>query len=121
MGRMDPGNLVRIAVLTAAAGLLAACTSPGSSSSTPTAASASAFAAIVEPFDPGHLARTGPALGSCDAATATLAIERCYDAKTENALAPVRQPGGWRRRGLPLRPRLPSRPVGIASIAIASL
>jgi uncharacterized protein YecT (DUF1311 family) len=99
-------------LLTAAAGLLAACTSSGSPSSsvagvvgsassapaasaghasgnTPAAASASAFVAIVEPFDPGHPARAGSAPASCDAATATLAIERCYDAKTENADAAI--------------------------------
>ena len=110
MGRMDPGHLARIAVLTAAVGLLAACTSSGSSSSpaadsassapapaasqtsgsTPaTASAASAFVPVVEPFDPGHPARTGSALASCDAASATLGIERCYDAKTENADAAI--------------------------------
>ena len=104
-------QLACTAGLTALAGLLAACSSSGSSSSTaagsassapatsasqasgstPTAAgsSASAFVAIVEPFDPGHPARTASAPASCDGATSTLAIEQCYDAKTENVDAAI--------------------------------
>jgi len=110
MGRMDPGKLARTAVLIAAAGLLAACTSSGSNSSPAarpassalasaasqasgsapaTASAASAFVPIVEPFDPGHPARTGSAPASCYAASATLGTERCYDAKTENADAAI--------------------------------
>jgi uncharacterized protein YecT (DUF1311 family) len=109
-----PGRVRQLACtagLTALAGLLAACSSSGSSSSTaagsassapatsasqasgstPAAAgsSASAFVAIVEPFDPGHPARTASAPASCDGATSTLAIEQCYDAKTENVDAAI--------------------------------
>ena len=113
MRRMDPRNLARIAVLTAAAGLLAACTTSGSSTSATSSSSssgpaatspsgpasgrtpaadgspASAFVAIVEPFDPGHPARTGSAPASCSGATTTVAIEQCYDAKTENVDAAI--------------------------------
>jgi len=89
------GPLARAAVL---ASLLAACGSSGSTgtsaaSSSPAAsgsggvASASAadasFVSIVEPFDPGHPARYKAAPASCGQAT-TIAIEQCYETKTEN-------------------------------------
>ena len=99
-------RLARAAMLAAAVGALAACgssaSSPGSSS-TPAAqatvsasgaaapgasASASAgttaFVPIVEPFDPGHPARHRPAPASCGGQATALAIERCYQARTEN-------------------------------------
>ena len=94
--------LARAAVFTALAALLAACSSSGSASSAATSAtsaspgatgtggtaSASAAAAsfvnIVEPFDPGHPARTEPAPASCVSQVTTLALERCYETKTEN-------------------------------------
>ena len=47
------------------------------------AAAAASFVNIVEPFDPGHPARTEPAPASCSQ-SATIAIERCYEVKTEN-------------------------------------
>jgi hypothetical protein len=91
-------GLARAAVLTALAGLLAACGSSGSAStaatstssatktpgSTAAAAAAAAFVDIVEPFDPGHPAtmRTGPA--NCGNQATTIAIEQCYQIKTEN-------------------------------------
>ena len=95
----------RLAVLTIsalAAGLLAGCgssSSPasgggtqsasaaGSASSTPAAsastAPAAAFAPIVEPFDPGHPARALTTAASCGGLGTTLAIEKCYENKTE--------------------------------------
>jgi uncharacterized protein YecT (DUF1311 family) len=88
--------LARAAVLTALAALLAACSSSGSATSaaspgasgTGGTASASAAAAsfvnIVEPFDPGHPARSGTAPTSCGSQTTTIAIEQCYESKTEN-------------------------------------
>jgi len=91
MGLMEP--VTRAAVLVALAGLLAACSSSGSSggagtpAATGPASSVSAgapFIDIVEPFDPGHPARTGPAPASCGGQSTTLAIEQCYQAKTEN-------------------------------------
>ena len=39
----------------------------------------------MEPFDPGHPARTKPAPASCNGQSSTLAIEQCYEARTENA------------------------------------
>jgi uncharacterized protein YecT (DUF1311 family) len=64
----------------------------GSSSSGAAAPSASAsatagttaFAPIVEPFDPGHPAKHGPAPASCGGQATALAVERCYQARTEN-------------------------------------
>ena len=94
----------RLAVLTMSAvavGVLAGCSSssspaggvatqgasaPGSVSSTPTASAttpAAAFAPIVEPFDPGHPARDLSTPPSCGTLSTTLAIEKCYEDKTE--------------------------------------
>jgi uncharacterized protein YecT (DUF1311 family) len=86
----------RAAVLTALAGLLAACGSSGSTGSSGTSASAAAaksgaastasaaFVNIVEPFDPGHPAELKTAPASCSGASTTIAIEQCYENKTEN-------------------------------------
>jgi uncharacterized protein YecT (DUF1311 family) len=54
-----------------------------------TASAAAAFAPIVEQFDPGHPARTKPAPASCGGQSTTLAIEQCYQARTENADAAI--------------------------------
>ena len=48
-------------------------------------AAAAAFTPIVEPFDPGHPARAKPAPASCGGQSSTLAIEQCYEARTEDA------------------------------------
>ncbi len=102
MGRTEVNRVVRVAVLTALAGPLAACGSSGptagssgsttgaatSVSATATSPSSSASAApfvdIVEPFDPGHPARTRLALANCGSESTTIAIEGCYEIKTEN-------------------------------------
>ena len=98
-------NGTRLAVLTMSAmavGVLAGCSSSsspasggatqsaaaaGSASSTPAAsastAPAAAFAPIVEPFDPGHPARALTTAASCGGLGTTLAIEKCYEDKTE--------------------------------------
>jgi hypothetical protein len=47
-------------------------------------ASAPAFAAIVEPFDPGHPARTRTGPADCPGQASTVAIVQCYEIKTEN-------------------------------------
>lgn len=60
-----------------------------SSAGTPSVAAAAAFAPIVEPFDPGHPARTRPAPASCGGQPTTLAIERCYEARIENTDAAI--------------------------------
>jgi len=93
----------RLLALVALASLLAACSSSGSAGGTPASsspaagtsapASASAAAAsfvnIVEPFDPGHPARTEPAQASCGSQATTIAIEQCYQTKTENVDASI--------------------------------
>jgi uncharacterized protein YecT (DUF1311 family) len=90
-------------LLTVLAGVLAGCgssaspagsaaTSPAAKASggtgTANAASAGLFTPIVEPFDPGHPARTESAPASCGE-TSTIAIEQCYDTRTENADAAI--------------------------------
>jgi uncharacterized protein YecT (DUF1311 family) len=95
------GQLAVTGAAAVLAGSLAACggssgsavggATPAASASASSAGSASAMASasaapfvdIVEPFDPGHPAKYGPAPASCDQ-TSTLAIEQCYQAKTEN-------------------------------------
>src|SRR5881227_3972923 len=74
---------------------LAGCGSSGSSSSPGTAASSSAaaggtasaaasFVGIVEPFDPGHPARTEAAPARCGGQSTSIETERCYQTKAEN-------------------------------------
>jgi uncharacterized protein YecT (DUF1311 family) len=101
-------SLAAAAISVALAGALAGCGGSGtgaSTGSTPaatatatpaattsggtTAPAASGFVPIVEPFDPGHPARTGAAPASCGGQGTTTATERCYDAKTENADAEI--------------------------------
>jgi uncharacterized protein YecT (DUF1311 family) len=100
----------RVVVLAALVGLTAGCSSASSSSSSPSSSSSASAssggtsssaepqvtpevlpssALIVEPFDPGHpaRARTGPA--DCGSQSSTLAIEQCYEIKTENADAQI--------------------------------
>ncbi len=55
----------------------------------PSASTSSAFVPITEPFDPGHAARAMSAPASCAGQQTTLAIEQCYDAKTETADAAI--------------------------------
>ena len=103
-GGISGTRLGRTVLLTVLAGILAGCgssaSSPGSaatgsaatasgSTGTAGASSASSFTPIVEPFDPGHPARTGSAPASCDGETSTTAIEQCYDSKTENVDAAI--------------------------------
>jgi uncharacterized protein YecT (DUF1311 family) len=60
--------------------------------STPTASTAATtagFVAIVEPWDPGHPAQTQAAPSVCGTQSSTLAIEQCYEAKTENTDARI--------------------------------
>jgi len=94
----------RVAAPAALTLLLAACSSSASSSaatsgaasassstaatatvaSAAEAAAAISFVNIVEPFDPGHPARTRSGPASCTGLSSTLAIVRCYEIKTEN-------------------------------------
>jgi len=56
---------------------------PASSQTAAATAPAAAFIPIVEPFDPGHPARSVPAPASCGSQSTTLAIVQCYQDKTE--------------------------------------
>ena len=113
-GRTISGGLAVAAASAAAIGLLAGCggssgstvAGPTTSETTSTTASASpggtatatagagastgaAFVAITEPFDPGHPAAAKSAPASCGGQDTTLAIEQCYEAKTESADAAI--------------------------------
>jgi uncharacterized protein YecT (DUF1311 family) len=96
----------RAAVFAALIGLTAAgCGSSGSSSSSPSTSPATTspsgrpsapaattvppFAAIVEPFDPGHPAQAKNSPADCGSQPSTLAIEQCYEASTENTDAQI--------------------------------
>jgi len=82
---------------------LAGCGSSGSSGSpgpaasssqvaaggTASAATVSSFVSIVEPFDPGHPARSESAPARCGGQSTAIEIERCYQAKTENVDAQI--------------------------------
>jgi uncharacterized protein YecT (DUF1311 family) len=106
MGHGRKPHLTRVAVFAALIGLTAGCSSSSSPSSGTTSAttqsgtaagstdSASAsqppgFVAIVEPFDPGHPARTQAAPASCGSQPTTFAIEQCYRIRTENTDAAI--------------------------------
>ncbi len=101
--RLLTWSWARIAVLTALVGLAAAgCSSSGSTTGSGTTSSAqapgaipatspsahptsaSAFAATVEPFDPGHPARTRTGPADCPGQASTVTIVQCYEIKTEN-------------------------------------
>ena len=105
-------RVAQAAILALLAGLAAGCNSSSSSSSTSsiavpvdtaasspavsaatgtasTSGAAASFVPIVEPFDPGHPARVQSAPASCGSQSSTLAIEQCYQAKTENTDAAI--------------------------------
>jgi uncharacterized protein YecT (DUF1311 family) len=98
--------VARAVVFAALIGLTAAgCGSSGSSSSSPSTSPATTsasgrpsapaattvppFAAIVEPFDPGHPAQAKPSPADCGSQPSTLAIEQCYESETENTDAQI--------------------------------
>ena len=56
---------------------------------TATTAPAAAFVPIVEPFDPGHPALATSSPASCGGLGSTLAIEQCYEGKTESTDAAI--------------------------------
>jgi len=66
-----------------------ASTPAGSTPTASTAATTTGFVAIVEPWDPGHPARTQAAPSLCGTQSSTLAIEQCYEARTENTDARI--------------------------------
>jgi uncharacterized protein YecT (DUF1311 family) len=104
--------LGRVVVAVALIGPLAACGSSNSSSSSGSSASSSSagptgartspsspptahatsappFAAIVEPFDPGHPAQTKSAPADCGSQSTTLAITQCFENQTETTDAQI--------------------------------
>ena len=95
MGRYPARAAVFAALIGLAAAGCGGSSSSGSTGPSPATASSASqpaastvtttppFAAIVEPFDPGHpaQARTSPA--DCGSQPSTLAIEQCYEAQTE--------------------------------------
>jgi uncharacterized protein YecT (DUF1311 family) len=98
--------VARAAVFAALIGLTAAgCGSSGSSSSSPSTSPATPsasgrpsapaattvppFAAIIEPFDPGHPAQAKASPADCGSQPSTLAIEQCYESQTENTDAQI--------------------------------
>src|ERR1700730_5012182 len=96
-------QLGRFGAFAALIGLAAGCSSssPSSSSSGSTATtspsspptahatSAPPFAAIVEPFDPGHAAQARSAPADCGSQSSTLAIVQCYQNQTETVDAQI--------------------------------
>jgi uncharacterized protein YecT (DUF1311 family) len=114
-GRTINGGLAVAAVSAAAIGMLAGCggssgstagsatqastgtasaAAASSGAATGTAASgapstAAAFVPITEPFDPGHPAGAKSAPANCGSQDTTLAIEQCYEARTESADAAI--------------------------------
>ena len=78
-------------LITAALGVLTAgAMAPSASAAVPAAsAGAVAFVPIVEPFDPGHPARTEPSPRHCYAQQSTAGIEQCFDTKTESTDARI--------------------------------
>jgi uncharacterized protein YecT (DUF1311 family) len=102
MNKTSGRRLALAAAAVTAAGLLAACSSSGQPADTAagtgtpssagtasaSAAAAAAFAPNTEPVDPGHPARAVSSPASCDQ-DSTLAIEQCYEHKTETADAAI--------------------------------
>jgi len=73
----------------ASTGTTAASPASASSASASASVAAAAFADIVEPWDPGHPARSQTAPADCGAQPSTMAIEQCDEAKTESADARI--------------------------------
>jgi len=69
-------------------GSTATTSAPGKPSA-PAAPTAQPFAAIVEPFDPGHPAQAKSSAADCGSQPSTLAIEQCYEAETETTDAQI--------------------------------
>jgi uncharacterized protein YecT (DUF1311 family) len=81
--RTVPLALITAALCVLAVGALAPRASAGTAVGAASAGQV-AFVPIVEPFDPGHQARTEPNPGNCYAYLSTVDIEQCFDTKTEN-------------------------------------
>jgi uncharacterized protein YecT (DUF1311 family) len=86
--RTVPFALIAATLSVLAAGALAPRASAGTAVGAGSAG-AVAFVPIVEPFDPGHPARTEPNPGNCYVRPSTVGIEQCFDTKTENTDARI--------------------------------
>jgi len=105
MARWRERYLARAAVAAVLVGQAAGCSSSSSSGSSPSSSPATQgqvgrtatatisapapFVAIVEPFDPGHPARVRSVPGSCGGQSTTLAVEQCYQVRTEDTGAAI--------------------------------
>jgi uncharacterized protein YecT (DUF1311 family) len=72
-----------------ASGTAASTGATGAAASASSSASAIAFVPITEPFDPGRAATPKSSPASCDGQSTTLAIEQCFENKTETADAAI--------------------------------
>jgi uncharacterized protein YecT (DUF1311 family) len=72
-----------------AAGGAATASATGTSAASPAPSTAVKFVPVTEPFDPGHPAHAMSAPASCGDQDTTVAIEQCYEAKTETADAAI--------------------------------
>jgi uncharacterized protein YecT (DUF1311 family) len=86
------GSATQAGTGTASAPPSTAATSSGAATATAAggaSSAAAAFVPITEPFDPGHPAGAKSAPANCGGQGTTLAIEQCYEAKTESADAAI--------------------------------
>jgi uncharacterized protein YecT (DUF1311 family) len=80
-----PGHAAPSGTATASAARAAAAASGGAAATAGTVA----FVPVTEPFDPGHPARATTAPADCASQDSTLAIEQCFEGKTETADAAI--------------------------------
>jgi uncharacterized protein YecT (DUF1311 family) len=73
----------------ATAGTGATASAASTAAATGAPSTAVAFVPVTEPFDPGHPARPTSGAANCGSQDTTLAIEQCYEAKTETADAAI--------------------------------
>ena len=67
----------------------ASASAPAGTATASASASAAGFVGIVEPFDPGHPARTEPAPADCYSQPSTASIDECFEIRTENTDAAI--------------------------------
>ena len=72
-----------------AAGTGSATAGSSAAAAGPSPSTSSAFVPITEPFDPGHAARATSGPADCGSQQTTLAIEQCYEDKTETLDAAI--------------------------------
>jgi uncharacterized protein YecT (DUF1311 family) len=77
------------AAATAPASSAPVSSAPVSTATASASASAAGFVGIVEPFDPGHPARTEPAPADCYRQPSTASIDQCFEIRTENTDAAI--------------------------------